>query len=423
MQTSGIAPICRTASHPYSIPLVDDSYVLTMDEISNCGYNKAFRKGWQFPKVSLVSYTNGTAIFSNTAGGVSYTLVITITPNQLQVTCSCGTPVEKLCMHAFMALDRLLYYDVSTGYFAAFAPNGVLELAMRHKKYFEADRDFPWTRFNPIKQLGTVYNIVEALTGYSVHDVLQLPAAPVPQTNDTTICYLFMIPRRSEVLPFLLPCTGKRSKGGDTVKSFDNFLSGTGKEYEPFLTAGQKTLNAVCFKLWQLVQKLPGRLIHENMLFDEPGELLAAFELWQQAITLLQSQLVYSYPYYQEKYLKKRPIRSWTSGISFRHEQPQLRFLLISKEAFYQLELQIIINQKPVKEYETNVFFIEDLTGGGMYMFASVRDAAVAEWMECSGRRMTIFREHFQSFNDNFLKPLQKHYSIKTMGKTAVSKK
>jgi len=402
----------RNASDFYTITLEDD-YTLTEEALENCTDKKTSRQGgWFYPELKLLSFKNGTAEILNKSDKTFFTLSIKVEPEKLHVSCSCGMEVETLCIHTIKALSRLVVYD-DLGNLQRFMPNGAAQIVLENRKYFGTKPGLH-NMFTPKATLGSVYGIEETLAGYNIEDVLALPAQQPAKTelNETAMSYILMASRRNKFLPFLLPCLGKLNKAGNNIKSFGNFLSGVQKEYDALLTDEQRALNSICLDMWKHVEKLPDELIHEDMSYHETDGLATVFNLWQKAIPLLEQQHSYTHPYFHKRYLKGKPSPSWMKKINMKKAAPTIEFKLTDKGAFYQLEMKPVVNGKTINNYEMiDTFFIGE--GNNVYMLSSVRDAAIAEWMEKSENKITIFKKHFARFEKSFLQPIEKYYPVK----------
>lgn len=212
---------------------------------------------------------------------------------------------------------------------------------------------------------------------------------------------------------FLLPCLGIKNKAGTNLNFFERFLSGTEKSYLSFLTEGQKTLNGLCYKMWKQAENTNGNLL-ENEDCDRK-KLKELFSLWEEAVPLLYRQeYVYHHPFYWARYLKGKPSKSHMRRIVIKKERPKLVFHLAEKEDFYQLYLKADIGGKTVSQFNSDCqFFIE--YKDCYYLIASLRDAGILEWMRSMEHRITIFKEHFEEFEDVYLQLLQDHYPIKRL--------
>jgi len=402
--------LLRNASDFYTIPLEND-YTLTEEALRECLDKRPSKQiGWFYPDLKLLSYKEGVTELLNKVERVSYSLMVTAEEEKLMVACSCGTQVEKLCIHTFNALLRLLNFD-KTYNVKMFLPNGAAQTVVTNRQYFETKQGTQ-NLFKPKPNLGSVYAINEPLADYNIEDELTLPAQPKTETKETTICYVLMISRRHDLLPFIIPCIGKFNKAGDKIKVFSNFLSGIQKEYEPSLTEEQKTLNRICYDMYKLVEKLPDQLIHGEMLFNGTEDVSNVFSLWQKAFNLLLDQHIYIHPFFRKRQLKGKPTPSWLIKVNMQKDVPVIQFQLIDKGVFYQLQMKFVINGKAISNCKTlDTFFLR--SNKNVYMLSSVRDAAIAEWMERSGNRITVFKEHFADFEKSFLHPLKKYYEVK----------
>ena len=402
----------RNAAEFYIIALPAE-YLLTAVTLVNCMDKKSLQQAKTiYPAIKLLSFTNGIAAFENKIDKTTFILSIKVAPSTLEVACSCDTAVESICIHAFKAMDRLVYYDEPRN-LKRFMPGGAAEIVVENRRYFETKPGLS-NMFKPRPTLGSVYGIKEPLADHRIEDVLSLPAAPSGKAvvKENSMCYIMMYSRRNPLLPFLLPCMGKLNKAGNTIKSFGNYLSGIQKEYDAMLTAEQRELNCICLELYKQVEKLSHELIQEDMNYNETSGLCTVFTLWKIAIPLLVKQHCYLHPYFQKRQLKGKPFHNWMVKINIQETVPSIGFKLTDKGAFYQLEMKPVINGKTINEFEMpDTFFMMEKQH--VYMLASVRDAAVAEWMMKSKNRITIFKKHFAQFESSFLKPVEKYYTVK----------
>lgn len=405
----------RSAADFYIVPLENDHYTLTDEALKKCIDLRTLKAhGWFYPTLKFVSFKEAKLELLNTSNKVSYKLYIGVEKDKLHVACSCATQVEKLCQHAYKALDKLLFYDGSTDYFEKFSPNGLGEIALANKKYFEFEYMGNGLVIKPKEELGSVYNLKEKMTAVALEAVMALPTKPSLQNDkpkDVTICYIMMVSRRNNFLPFLIPCLGKLNKSGTAIKGFNKFLSGIEKENDALLTDEQRVLNRICLDMWRHVEKLGDIAIYKSMSDDDRHRLSILFELWQKAIHLLQKQYVFKHPFFFTRYLKGRPSKSYIEDISICQEIPSIQFQLIDKGPFYQLEMMVLLSEKAIRNFEPiTAFFIQQ--DQNIYQLSSQRDAAMSEWMRKSGGRITVFKQHFTEFENNFLKPLRKNYPV-----------
>jgi hypothetical protein len=326
----------RSAADFYIGPLENNHYRLTDEALKKCVDPRTLKAhGWFYPTLKFISFKEGKLELLNTSNKVSYKLYIVVEKDKLHIACSCATPIEKLCQHAYKALDKLIVFD-KTDYFKKFSLNGLAEVALANKKYFQFEYVGNGLVIKPKGELGTVYNLKEKITAGELDAVMALPTKPSPQNDEpkeVAICYILMVSRRNNFLSFLIPCLGKLNKAGTAIKGFNKFLSGIEKENDAFLTDEQRVLNRVCLDMWRHVEKLGDMTIYKGMSDDDRHRLSILFELWQKAIHLLQKQYVFKHPFFYTRYLKGKPLKSYIEDIRICQEIPSIQFHLIDKGA------------------------------------------------------------------------------------------
>lgn len=404
----------RNAADFYIIPLENDHYTLTEEALKRCVDNRTLKAtGWFYPILKFLSFKDGKLELLNTNDKVSYKLSILIEKDKLHVACSCAMQVEKLCQHVYKALDKLLVFGPSD-YFEKYSPNGLVEIALANKKYFEFEYGANGLSIKPKKELGRIYNLNEKLSVDELNEIMALPAKMPSQSEtpkEVALCYILMVARRDNFLPFLIPCLGKLNKAGTAIKGFNKFLSGIEKENDTLLTDEQRTLNRICLDMWKQAEKLGGIAIYKTMSEENKHRLSLLFGLWQKAIPLLQKQYVFKHPFFFTRYLKGRPWKSYIEDIQIKAETPSLQFQLNDKGSIYQLEMKVLLNDKSIKGIEAIAPFFIQLEEN-IYLLSSLRDAAIAEWMRRSDNRITIFKQHFTEFENDFLKLIRKYYPV-----------
>ncbi|HEY6082979.1 MAG TPA: hypothetical protein VIU45_05940 [Chitinophagaceae bacterium] len=413
----GNEPAPRNAVEPYTIYLGDDPYVLTEEALKEqVDPLIQRRRNWHYPKLEFTGVQDARLTLMNTSRNVSHELNIRIAPDKLHVSCDCGLPAETLCVHAYNALLQIIWFG-GTHYFKQYRPRGRAEMAAAHGQYFEKKTGDAGIKIIPKKELGSIYYLTGKLEGAVITEILKLPGvapAPCQPASRTALTYILVKGLyQAGCPPFLLPCLGKLNTAGTYAMGFHHFVSGTEKEYDPYLTEEQRTLNGICYEMAKQAEKLP-ESIEECMITPAgPGSLAILFQLWKKAIPLLQQQeFLYKYYLSRKRELRGKPRKRGAWKIKISHNKPGLRFRLTDKGPFYLLEIEVWLEGARLNGYEfTTGFFIEKFQD--MYLFSSLRDAAVAEWMEKHGGRITIFKEHFSAFEQDFLQPLREYYPVK----------
>ncbi|MEX6689202.1 hypothetical protein QTN47_16960 [Danxiaibacter flavus] len=405
--------LLRNAASPYAIPLTAGPYVFSNDMLQQVTESRIKRKrDWYYPALSFISFENGTLTLLNSDGNHSFELTITIEPHQLHVACSCGREVETLCLHAYKALDRLTWHGCNS-FFKDYQPGGLVDTALRHKCYFTIDPCDKGLEIKARPEMGTVYQLSNAIIATEFNDAIHLPGAaqlPSPPIKGMALTWLLTHTFHNRLSPFLVPCVGLLNKGGKNVKGFQHFTSGTEKQYDAYLTSGQRALNKLSYDMWQLAERIPGSITSSNVAEQE--KMTALLSLWHEALPLLQQQVfLYSYRLYGKKELKYKPCRQWLSRVELSAVTPQLRFRLWDRGDLFQLCMQVALKGNVINDYSIdNPFFIR--TNNTMYLLQSIKDVAITEWMHNNNNCITIFKHHFETFRHEFLDLIRAHCLI-----------
>lgn len=413
-------------ANAFAIAFEDDTYCLSIDRLQKLPTATA-RKGerWQSPTLKFQSFKDGTLELLNRYNQVSYKLQLQVKEKQLLVSCNCGADHTMLCLHAHGGLFMILW-KFGEHYFSRLQPDGIIPLAFKHKKYFDRKENEAGISASPRSELESVFKLNQRLSSVDLPALLQLPARAATgngDASDEAAGYLLVRPFGNRFLPFLIPIAGKLNKNRTAIKTCYGFLSGVDPQYAHLLNPTQKELNAASYRLWKDAEKLPGSLLKQVGTAQSTGALAKVFEAWQQMLpTLSQQPFVYAYYLYRTEALKKtRPARGRMIAIKIASTSPQLQFRLADMGACYRLEMQVLVDGRPLTGYTADTpFFITDATHA--YLLYSLRDAAIAQWMHCSGGMITVFKEHFTTFEAQILDPLTHHYPVKRVAGSRIKK-
>ncbi|WP_298736132.1 hypothetical protein [uncultured Chitinophaga sp.] len=411
-RTKGIG--LRISSEPFTIHLDNEPYILTDDALKRQIDERLQRKReWFYPKLKFISMVDTILKMQLTFRDVSHEMTVGIERDKLHISCTCGQQVETLCLHTYKALERVIGYR-STDYFKEYRPNGLMEIAANHPKYFDRKVTDQGIDVKPKPNLGSVYQLADKMESVPLGEVLKLPPAPPERkAQDTAITYILASHFRNKYLTFLLPCLGVLNKSQDNIKAFYHFISGTEKEYDPFLTDDQKILNKLCYEMWQQVETQCGSLIEGDP--EQERSPAGIFNLWEKAMPLLlQQQFIYAYCLYNKRELKEKPQRARIERITLVKDRPHIHFLLLDKGPLYHLQMKGAVRDRNIYKYNTETtFFLEE--DKKFYLLASLRDAGMAEWMRKAGGHITIFKEHFGDFEQECLDRLRECYAVTTV--------
>ncbi|MCA6439659.1 MAG: hypothetical protein IM598_15825 [Chitinophagaceae bacterium] len=414
---------------PCIIRFQNKDYQLSAEQLrKQIGKKIVADDNWYPATLKFVSFKGSKLQLVNSCNKLSYKLFLQILEGRLQATCSCGNGSAVICNHVYGAL-RTIIWELGERYFEKLQPDGAIPLAFAHKNYFDKKECKAGLDVSVRPELGSVFKLDQRLASVDLSLMLILPvsvSAPFislsPKTYkdalDEAIGYLLIIPFRNRFLPFVVPCAGKLIKSKTGIKTFYNFLSGAKKQYNHLLADGQKELNTACFELWKLTEKLSGYLLEDHEVKKITDNRLLVFDAWHKIIALLKQQsFVYSYFLYRTEELKKdRPAKGRTRQIQIASETPELRFVLTDCGAFYQLAMDVLVKGEPLTDYEADTtFFVSQ--GLTIYLLSSLRDAAIAQWMEHSGGILTVFKEHFSQFVQDILNPIRQCYAVKMVNR------
>ena len=405
----------RRATDLYTIYLDNEEYNLTEEILKeNADSPTLKQRNWNFPDLKFISFNHGKLELQNTYYNISHKLTIVIEKNNLKVTCSCNTEVEMLCRHAYKAIARLIQFERSN-YFQQYRPNGLIEIATAHEKYFTIKSNADGLAVNAKTELGSIYQLDEKVQKDQFKGLLKLPGEIKLKKNTLkgmALSYIIMVSHKNKMLPFLLPCLGKLTKAENAVKAFMNFISGAQTEYDQYLGDEEKVLNKCCYNMWKLAEKLSGVITPKEQTGEFKKNIQLLFDIWQSIIPLLWDQrFVFTYYLHHKRELRGKPQRYKINEAHIAVKPPTLRFRLTDKGSFHQLEMKVFLDNLEITNYELEpTFFISK--GEVLFFLSSLRDAAIAEWMRNAKNRITVFKEHFAEFENSFLKPLRECYDV-----------
>lgn len=407
----------RDASEFYPIHLDNTEYILTNEVLLENVSEKTIRaKEWYYPDLHFLRFKGKRLELQCSHDKTSYKLSFIIEKDCLLVACSCRREVEKLCLHAYRVLSKLMpYFSKRTSYFQDYAPKGLAKTAFANKKYFDFKNTNAGLEIQAKAPIGFVYSVTNCKRNICLRDVLSLfskEMAPGHSKNDRSLCYMILVPRKPYIMPFVLPFLGEYNKPHTSIKAFGKFLSGLDKENEFIHTAEQKLINELCLELYKEVEHIPELFKEDQETGDQkPQSSTKILSHWCRIFHLLQGQHVYTHAFWQHKYLKRGPQKSYTDKVIIRLDVPELQFHLTEYGRYYQIRMEILINGKPVKEIESACSFLLK-HGDTLYLLRSFEDAAIVDWFYLIDNKLTIFKEQFKDFEDAYLKTLKINYPV-----------
>lgn len=414
-----IPPTLRNASDPFKIYFTEEPYFLTVDQLMEQAESPMRdKRRWSYPQLKFISFENRILKLEiSTLKRSTYCLTIEVDPDCIHVSCNCGMSVEKLCVHALKGLENIVDFRWNEEwYFERYRPGGAIDTGLRHPDFFKKEVESIHCHFLPKKHAGGVYAFSNEINLTAFNHIMDLPGPSeivLPEVNTVmTYMVIYAYGYRMKMPPFIVPCLGVLKKSRDGVKSFEQFRSGTDKDYERYLTENEKSLNILCREMWQSAENSSQKLLND----DEGNhlELKKLFSLWEEALPYLcQQDYVYSQLLFHICDLKGRPIKRLAHWMTIGKERPVLSFKLADKGAYYQLDLKLSLGNKVISLVNRNMMLFVYYDGID-YLVASLRDVAVLEWMEKVNNSLVIFKEHFEQFEQLYLNFLKQNYPVKT---------
>ncbi len=408
--------VLRNSSETYLLLCEEGQFKLSTDGLEAHADDRDLkRKRFHWPDIKFVSLKDGMLELVTTSGGESYNIAMQVEKDMLQITCNCNTLVHKLCVHAYQTIYKLVLCK-GENIFEQFSSGGFVEQALAFKQYFIVEEVGEGVSITPKAGIGKLFSLSEHTT-QALNNFLSLgiPPAVLHTTEadkNTEIGYALIYSDRKYHLPILLPFIGKTGKNRILIKSFTDFIRKESDVTHLKCTEQQKLLNSICIDMYKVVQEIPSTILPNP---DALPGFVSLYHLWQQALPLVTKEaFVFRYYSYRLKFLLRKPYKQYMRSCILHSEKPVLSFMLIEKEDFYVLKLDITINKKKVKrKYYTNAFLLlKQQDKEDFYFLTSLTDAAILEYFGNSTTDITIFKQQFKAFRDGLLKVLSERYPL-----------
>jgi len=400
----------------FFIPFIDSTHRLTTDWLDQ-QVDDSTRKSraWCWPTLKFLSYEQGHLLLSNSFQGMSFHLSLQVRHEKLEVYCSCNGPRGKLCQHAYAAL-YVIVWRLGDLYFHKLIPNGTLDMAMRRKPFFDKIESSAGMDAVPRPELESVFGL---MPGAGKLDLPALCKSPDPCPEATpydrkrVMAYCITVPIMQKMLPGVLPCIGILNKQGSDIRVFQWPSNGMNQISRPSISKWQEELQTNCFELWKMIEKTPGSILTESSDVWGGDCMADIFGIWKAIFPMLSKEpFVYTCPLAGLRALRKNPSRQRLEKICLSPAIPDIRFVLTDKGTYFILQMQVYVLGNKLTAYDTGMtFFIRNQQT--LYMLRSLRDAALAAWMQRCGGLITIFKEQFAQFNQEVLTHIQDAYPVK----------
>lgn len=390
---------------PFSIPF---SSPYTMDE------DIEFRALYQgeplyYVEIRVISYNAHQLIIGiQSQGQKERKVTFNVNPYKMQVNCNCKSPEGTLCAHGYHALHDLCWNNKK--FFTIFQSGNLVSIALENKSVFHINYSNPDQFIVPDKSLGHLYDfkIIET-TG--LEQLSALPPAAVSVKNKELVWLLVYSQFRwQHYLPTLVPVKGTLDKKGKNIKRFGKGFANIISE-NLLNTPGRQQLYNLSEAMYAPVQERY-KFEQEDLLAGKT-HIAENFNQWEQSLPVLSQQLfVYKFRLAHTKYfMTKAPGRKYLQRITISTERPQLQFILRDKGNYYQLLLQYLVRGVPIKNpMEDALFFVCNVTE--YFLLASLRDAAMVQWMRDFDNRISVLKPGFPAFEKEILKRIESMYTV-----------
>jgi hypothetical protein len=383
-------------------------------------------RGWGDPCLKFISFEDGVLSLRNSSGDDSRMLRLQVRQDTLLVACDCGHDNKIICKHASRALNRI-HWHFHENYFTKLVSGGMMELAFRYPILFNKQETNQGLNVELRAELKSVYHLGPAIATPDLNAITRLPGTNIQTTkelpainykaaylpNGKAIAYLIILPVHFEHLPSVIPLTGTATVRKNAIKTFDGFLNGLQKITDRILAREQKELHQKCLKLYQLTEKLKGRLLADHLFTKHLRTLTLIFDLWTETYRLLLAQpFIYRYVLYGKKELLGRPRKQHCVPVLLSDVIPQLSFELADKGDHYRFSLLIHAEDELLKGANTQIPFFIFVDQECLLRVGSLRDACILEWFDRSGGWISVFKEHFEQFEKEILLPLKACYPV-----------
>jgi len=329
-------------------------------------------------------------------------------------------------MHAYWALNRI-HWNFHENYFPKFAARGMMDLAFKYPLHFDKQESNAGLNVFPRAELKSIYHLAPTVPMPNLEAILQLPlpvikaipvtpkipASAVYISKEKAMTYFIMIAHRYDRLPTVIPVTGKPTVKRNTIKAFDSFTSGIHKATTIHLSNEQKAFHEKCLALFKCTEKIGGELLADGLFSKHLVMLTRVFNDWLQVYeNLLTQPFVFAHVLFRPKQLLTRPNRNYWRKVTLSRGIPVLSFVLADRGDHYCFTMQAHVDGVLLENLSTDTPLFVAQRYERFFRLSSLRDACLVEWLNRSGDKIIIFKEHFSLFEKEVLAPLQTCYTV-----------
>lgn len=357
-------------------------------------------------------------------------LFIRVTEKELLVSCTVDTDETYLSRYAYFGLLEMMsiydYYNFEQFYWPGFFDGNT-----GNSKYLNIINDRKGMDVALKAKYPYFYKPGHYLIIPSTPEILPIRKADVniepfiDTTSHYTVGYCLadthLRSLHSNHFPFLIPYLGMLTKGKDSVRKYMTFITKPAEVPYLNLTDAQVQLNDISHEMMELapIKSIFFQATEEEgqKIKDDNGSReKKLFALWQSCIGLLHCQVHQSYYFtYGISNVEGKPKKKYLEQCSFSPEIPQLCFVLLDKEDYYQLELRFKCQRKALIPYEFNTAFFISSKNDPMtfYLLGSFADYEVTSFFARHKFKIAVLKRHYKNEFKEFIDRLRQIYQIK----------
>lgn len=361
----------------------------------------------------IQSFTGNTLAISSHFPGVSYEHDITINEDNIQLTCSCGSP--DFCFH-IQGLLRHLVWKYGTDYFKQFRgfPFNDME---KYTKFFNVKYYYEKVIVEAKHEFGIIYN--RGSKTIDARPKFWTEPLPIVKDEHTQIGYTLGIVNPIFDHAFLIPYQAILTSDKTEIKGYRRFMDLADPQVN--LSADQRLLNSYCEDFNKLIASEADQEIQQDkQAFAELKEKNRhlAFGYWKKLVPLLMKQpYLHKYFFYKKIAYKLKPEKHSMLPITFSDEKVIFGLTLKEKKDHFKLNCQAYIKNKAfdiqhVLPPKSPFFFYLKKDDTVHYLFSNLKEAAIVNAFNYTGFELTILKEDLPQFNTNVLNEWTEEFPV-----------
>ncbi len=414
----------------FRLPFDKGTVRLSLSTLNEYTTHRRIQRPYEKVEIKKIGYHHETLIIAIwLKDDVEERVYIKVTPTCLLVSCSVDTHETHLGRYAYLALNQLIYVDEYYDFNKYYWP-GFFNPKTGKSKFLNIIHDrkgldlIPKPKYSSFYKPGQklIYPLRETTTKTRLK--LKLSKESILTETGHTIGYCFadtlMGAWRTNHFPFLIPYSAIVNKKKNAVKSYVYFIREQADLPPLNYTTHQQKLNELCFKMMMLApinspkynstQQEKERIYRSNI--NRRDKL---FQLWQQAIPYLSSQLfTHHYHTYGMSNVIDKPAKNEMQVCTFSAKIPKLCFIWLDRGEYYELALRIKLGTRKFKPLpDTPIFVVAtDTQRKNFYLLETITDYVVLTFFKKYKFKMLVLKCHYEVYFKGFKEHLARVYEF-----------